>query len=128
MRNGTVMCAPVPQARTLTFLRAASFGRREQLMTLLSQGVSPNTADYDKRTALMMACAAGHTVGACWGWGGLAVPPGADQCIVFSRPLRGHMFPPPVSSWNSTSSEISETKTTFTGHTVSVQKKKAGIG
>ncbi|MEW5304454.1 MAG: hypothetical protein WDW36_007064 [Sanguina aurantia] len=49
------------QARTLTFLRAASFGRREQLMTLLSQGVSPNTADYDKRTALMMACAAGHT-------------------------------------------------------------------
>lgn len=50
------------QVRTLTFLRAASFGRRDVLLKLLSQGVSPNKADYDNRTALMMACAAGHVV------------------------------------------------------------------
>ncbi|KAG2493568.1 hypothetical protein HYH03_008087 [Edaphochlamys debaryana] len=50
----------VDQVRTFDFLGAASDGKVEALRTMLAQGVSPNAADYDGRTGLMLAAVHGH--------------------------------------------------------------------
>lgn len=71
-------CVDTPQVdemRTFEFLNTAAGGDDESVATMLSQGISPNTADYDGRTALMLASAKGHevravpwcrTAQACW--------------------------------------------------------------
>ncbi|KAG2444345.1 hypothetical protein HXX76_001101 [Chlamydomonas incerta] len=50
----------VDQMRTYRFLQQASGGDVETLRSMLNQGMSPNAADYDGRTGLMLAAAAGH--------------------------------------------------------------------
>ncbi|GLC57329.1 hypothetical protein PLESTB_001212500 [Pleodorina starrii] len=50
----------VDQMRTYKYLQQATMGDVEALRSMLNQGVSPNTADYDGRTGLMLAAAAGH--------------------------------------------------------------------
>ncbi|KAG2444346.1 hypothetical protein HXX76_001102 [Chlamydomonas incerta] len=50
----------VDQVRTFDFLGAASDGDLETLRSMLSQGMSPNAADYDGRTGLMLAAVGGH--------------------------------------------------------------------
>ncbi|EFJ46902.1 hypothetical protein VOLCADRAFT_92690 [Volvox carteri f. nagariensis] len=48
------------EMRTFEFLNTAAQGDVESLRTMLAQGISPNTADYDGRTGLMLAAAKGH--------------------------------------------------------------------
>ncbi|GIM10251.1 hypothetical protein Vretimale_14049 [Volvox reticuliferus] len=48
------------EMRTFEFLNTAAQGDVESLRTMLAQGISPNTADYDGRTGLMLASAKGH--------------------------------------------------------------------
>ncbi|KAG2493569.1 hypothetical protein HYH03_008088 [Edaphochlamys debaryana] len=48
------------EMRTFELLNTAAMGDVESLRTMLGQGISPNTADYDGRTCLMLACAKGH--------------------------------------------------------------------
>ncbi|GLC44798.1 hypothetical protein PLESTB_001212800 [Pleodorina starrii] len=48
------------EMRTFEFLNTAAQGDLESLRTMLVQGISPNTADYDGRTGLMLAAAKGH--------------------------------------------------------------------
>lgn len=55
----------VDETRTGQFLSAAASGQVDRVKLLLQQGYNPNTSDYDKRTALMLAAANGHKVG-CW--------------------------------------------------------------
>ncbi|KAG2447077.1 hypothetical protein HYH02_007827 [Chlamydomonas schloesseri] len=50
----------VDQMRTFRFLQQATGGDAEALRSMLNQGMSPNAADYDGRTGLMLAAAAGH--------------------------------------------------------------------
>ena len=45
-----------------SFILAAADGDLHQAKALMEQGVSPSAADYDKRTALMMAANQGHDV------------------------------------------------------------------
>lgn len=52
----------VDETRTGQFLSAAASGQVDRVKLLLQQGYNPNTADYDKRTALMLAAANGHKV------------------------------------------------------------------
>ncbi len=52
----------VDEMRTFEFLNTAAGGDEESVATMLSQGISPNTADYDGRTALMLGSAKGHEV------------------------------------------------------------------
>ncbi len=52
----------VDQARTFEFLNHASGGSVEALRAMLGQGVSPNCADYDGRTGLMLTAVGGHEV------------------------------------------------------------------
>ncbi|GFR43530.1 hypothetical protein Agub_g4626 [Astrephomene gubernaculifera] len=47
------------EMRTFEFLNTAAQGDVESLSTMLKQGISANTADYDGRTALMLAAAKG---------------------------------------------------------------------
>lgn len=56
----------VDQLRTFDFLGSASDGDTEMLRTMLNQGMNPNSADYDGRTALMLASSGGHEVGPDW--------------------------------------------------------------
>jgi hypothetical protein len=53
----------VDDKRTFEFLNTAAQGDVESLRTMLRQGLSPDTADYDGRTGLMLAAARGHEVG-----------------------------------------------------------------
>ncbi|GLI61752.1 hypothetical protein VaNZ11_004204 [Volvox africanus] len=48
------------EMRTFEFLNTAAQGDVESLRTMLAQGISPNTADYDGRTGLMLSSAKGH--------------------------------------------------------------------
>ncbi|KAJ9504820.1 hypothetical protein QJQ45_020591, partial [Haematococcus lacustris] len=50
----------VDQMRVYDFLNAASAGNMDIVKAMLAQGNSPNSADYDKRTGLMLACHEGH--------------------------------------------------------------------
>ncbi|KAG2447079.1 hypothetical protein HYH02_007829 [Chlamydomonas schloesseri] len=50
----------VDEKRTFELLNTAAQGDLESLRTMLSQGINANTADYDGRTALMLAAAKGH--------------------------------------------------------------------
>ncbi|KAG2447081.1 hypothetical protein HYH02_007831 [Chlamydomonas schloesseri] len=50
----------VDEKRTFEFLNTAAQGDLESLRTMLRQGLSPNTSDYDGRTGLMLAAAKGH--------------------------------------------------------------------
>eukprot|EP00882_Tetradesmus_deserticola_P002691 GHRQ01002862.1.p1 GENE.GHRQ01002862.1~~GHRQ01002862.1.p1 ORF type:complete len:924 (+),score=556.38 GHRQ01002862.1:315-3086(+) len=52
--------AQADETRTGQFLSAAAKGEADRVKLLLQQGYNPNTADYDKRTALMLAAAHGH--------------------------------------------------------------------
>ena len=45
-----------------SFILAAADGDLHQAKALMEQGVSPSAADYDKRTALMLAANQGHDV------------------------------------------------------------------
>jgi hypothetical protein len=57
-------------------LRAAADGNIADLQLLLLRGCSPDVADYDQRTVLMLGAAKGHKVrggkgrdkGCCWQW------------------------------------------------------------
>jgi ankyrin repeat protein len=51
------------ESRTGQFLSAASKGQVDRVKLLLQQGYNANTADYDNRTALMLAAGNGHKVG-----------------------------------------------------------------
>jgi hypothetical protein len=55
--------AKFDQQRLTAFLDAAAAGEVEVVQDMLRQGMSPNTADYDGRTALMVAAYRGHKVG-----------------------------------------------------------------
>ncbi len=76
----------VDQMRTYNFLQQASLGDIETLRNMLNQGISPSSADYDGRTALMLSSAAGHEV--CWHLAGSQ--PFRQGCIkeTHQRPLR----------------------------------------
>ncbi|KAG2444349.1 hypothetical protein HXX76_001105 [Chlamydomonas incerta] len=50
----------VDDKRTFEFLNTAAQGDVESLRTMLRQGLSSDTADYDGRTGLMLAAAKGH--------------------------------------------------------------------
>jgi ankyrin repeat protein len=50
------------EERTNSFLSAASRGDAAFVRLMLQQGFSPDTPDYDGRTALMLACVKGHWV------------------------------------------------------------------
>jgi ankyrin repeat protein len=50
------------ESRTGQFLSAAAKGQVDRVKLLLQQGYNANTADYDKRTALMLAAGNGHNV------------------------------------------------------------------
>ncbi|KAG2444347.1 hypothetical protein HXX76_001103 [Chlamydomonas incerta] len=50
----------VDEKRTFELLNTAAQGDLESLRTMLGQGINANTADYDGRTALMLAAAKGH--------------------------------------------------------------------
>lgn len=52
--------ARIDSARTYEFLEAAARGDARQLLVMLQQGMDPDVADYDARTALMLAAAKGH--------------------------------------------------------------------
>jgi hypothetical protein len=54
--------AKFDQQRLTAFLDAAAAGEVEVVQDMLRQGMSPNTADYDGRTALMVAAYRGHKV------------------------------------------------------------------
>jgi ankyrin repeat protein len=54
--------AKTDESRTGQFLSAAAKGQADRVKLLLQQGYNPNTTDYDKRTALMLATANGHRV------------------------------------------------------------------
>jgi hypothetical protein len=54
--------AKFDQQRLTAFLDAASAGEVEVVQDMLRQGMSANTADYDGRTALMVAAYRGHKV------------------------------------------------------------------
>jgi hypothetical protein len=58
--------AKFDQQRLTAFLDAASAGEVEVVQDMLRQGMSPNTADYDGRTALMVAAYRGHKVRWCF--------------------------------------------------------------
>lgn len=47
--------------RTAEFLYAAAQGNSVKLREMIQQGCPPNSADYDGRCALELACAKGHT-------------------------------------------------------------------
>lgn len=55
--------AKADETRTGQFLAASAKGEADRIKLLLQQGYNPNTCDYDKRTALMLAAANGHKVG-----------------------------------------------------------------
>jgi ankyrin repeat protein len=46
--------------RTAEFLEAAAHGNAGQLRAMMQQGLAPDSADYDGRTALMLAAGHGH--------------------------------------------------------------------
>ncbi|KIY97805.1 hypothetical protein MNEG_10157 [Monoraphidium neglectum] len=46
--------------RTAEFLEAAKLGNMTRLRAMLQQGLSPDSSDYDGRTALMLAAGQGH--------------------------------------------------------------------
>ena len=48
--------------RTNALLRAAAAGDIASVSRMLERGVLPDSADYDRRTALMLAAANGHEV------------------------------------------------------------------
>ncbi|GFR50887.1 hypothetical protein Agub_g13177, partial [Astrephomene gubernaculifera] len=50
----------VDSLRTYRFLQQAALGDVDTLRNMLNQGMSPNSADYDGRTGLMLAAKAGH--------------------------------------------------------------------
>jgi hypothetical protein len=60
------------EARTGQFLSAAARGETDRIKLMLQQGFQPDTADYDNRTALMLAAANGRKVGGrvclLWAW------------------------------------------------------------
>lgn len=67
--------AQADETRTGQFLAAAAKGEADRVKLLLQQGYNPNTCDYDKRTALMLAAAHGHKVspGAAQPWSAVVV-------------------------------------------------------
>jgi ankyrin repeat protein len=64
--------AQADETRTGQFLAASAKGEGDRVKLLLQQGYNPNTCDYDKKTALMLAAAHGHTVRRAAGGGGCA--------------------------------------------------------
>jgi ankyrin repeat protein len=54
--------AQADETRTGQFLAASAKGEGDRVKLLLQQGYNPNTCDYGKRTALMLAAAHGHKV------------------------------------------------------------------
>lgn len=58
-------------ARTNQFLYAASRDDVTTVRQMLQQGFGPDSADYDNRTALMLACVQGHQVGPSKPWASL---------------------------------------------------------
>eukprot|EP00884_Botryococcus_braunii_P021334 jgi/Botrbrau1/7885/Bobra.9_2s0059.2 len=58
----TGLSAPVGKEtdRIMEFLYASSTGDVETIRHMLQNGFDPNKSDYDKRTALMLACVEGH--------------------------------------------------------------------
>jgi hypothetical protein len=54
--------AQADETRTGQFLAASAKGEGDRVKLLLQQGYNPNTCDYDKKTALMLAAAHGHKV------------------------------------------------------------------
>lgn len=54
--------AKFDQQRLTAFLDAAAAGEVDVVQDMLRQGMSPNTSDYDGRTALMIAAYKGHKV------------------------------------------------------------------
>jgi ankyrin repeat protein len=64
--RSALLLSSLPQAdesRTGQFLSAAAKGQVDRVKLLLQQGYNANTADYDNRTALMLAAGNGHKVG-----------------------------------------------------------------
>lgn len=77
--------AKFDQQRLTAFLDAAAAGEVEVVQDMLRQGMSPNTADYDGRTALMVAAYRGHKVSMCNSFGYLllhAVAVAGDVAMV----------------------------------------------
>ncbi len=50
------LCLRVEQMRIYNFLAAAAQSNQDQIKTMISQGISPDACDYDRRTGLMLAC------------------------------------------------------------------------
>jgi ankyrin repeat protein len=59
--------AKYDQMQLTSFLDAAANGDTDVVQDMLRQGMNPNTADYDGRTALMIAAYKGCKVGAYHG-------------------------------------------------------------
>lgn len=55
--------AKFDQVQLTSFLDAAANGDVDVVQDMLRQGMNPNTADYDGRTALMIAAYKGRKVG-----------------------------------------------------------------
>jgi len=55
--------AKYDQMQLTSFLDAAATGDVDVVQDMLRQGMNPNTADYDGRTALMIAAYKGRKVG-----------------------------------------------------------------
>jgi hypothetical protein len=76
--------AKFDQQRLTAFLDAASAGEVEVVQDMLRQGMSPNTADYDGRTALMVAAYRGHKVRVCVCHDGCCIPGTQGEVVCLS--------------------------------------------
>jgi hypothetical protein len=94
--------AKFDQQRLTAFLDAASAGEVEVVQDMLRQGMSPNTADYDGRTALMVAAYRGHKVLCmllgCWCYCSYAVGVCCTACNMIWQLLHGMLLLQPIHS------------------------------
>ena len=57
--SGTTAAADLDESRVAMLLSAASRGHVDRVLSLLHAGMSPSSCDYDRRTALHVACSDG---------------------------------------------------------------------
>jgi hypothetical protein len=92
--------AKYDQQRLSAFLDAAASGDVDVVQDMLRQGMAPNTADYDGRTALMIAAFKGHKVGggcaavaAAWAAHALVLAAGARVACTTRPANPTHPYP-----------------------------------